>query len=73
MWLLNSFASFTPLECMKTGSQHYQMKQLRRRQHGELVMTTQEYYHPTENLTLKNYQFCSITQEINASFAAFCN
>ena len=39
----------------------------------ELIKTIQEYYHPTKNLTLKNYQFCSITQGINASFAALCN
>ena len=58
---------------MKTGMQHYQMKKLGRRQNEELIKTIQECYHPTKNLTLKNYQFCSITQGINASFAALCN
>ena len=64
---------FYPLKCMKTGMQHYQMKKLGRRQNEELIKTIQEYYYPTKNLTLKNYQFCSITQGINASFAALCN
>ena len=58
---------------MNIGRQHYQMKQLGRRQNEELIKTIQEYYHPTKSLTLKNYQFCSITQGINASFAALCN
>ena len=39
----------------------------------EFVQKMQEYYHPTENLTLKNYQFRTITQGNSESFSAFCN
>ena len=31
------------------------------------------YYKPTENLTLKNFQFRSLLQENKESFATFCN
>ena len=31
------------------------------------------YYRPTENLTLKNFQFRSLSQEKAEPFAAFCN
>ena len=33
----------------------------------------QEYYKPTENLTLKNFQFRSLSQGKEESFVAFCN
>ena len=33
----------------------------------------QNYYKPTENLTLKNHQFRSLTQDTQESFPAFCN
>ena len=32
-----------------------------------------DFYKPTENLTLKNYQFRSLVQEKSESFTAFCN
>ena len=32
-----------------------------------------DFYKPTENLTLKNYQFRSLAQEKSESFTAFCN
>ena len=33
----------------------------------------QEYYKPTENLTLKNFQFRSLSQEKDETFIAYCN
>ena len=33
----------------------------------------QEYYKPTENLTLKNFQFRALSQEKEEAFVAFCN
>ena len=33
----------------------------------------QAYYKPTENSTLKNFQFRSLVQEKNETFIAFCN
>ena len=33
----------------------------------------QEYYKPTENLTLKNFQFRALAQEKDEAFIAFCN
>ena len=33
----------------------------------------QDYYKPTENLTLKNFQFRSLLQDTKESFATFCN
>ena len=32
----------------------------------------QNYYESTKNLILKSFQFCSIKQETNESFVAFC-
>ena len=40
---------------------------------NEFVTIMQSYYEPTENLTLKNFQFRSIFQGPNESFPAFCN
>lgn len=37
------------------------------------VTKMQNYYKPTENLTLKNYQFRSLTQGTQEAFPAFCN
>ncbi len=37
------------------------------------VSTMQKHYKPTENLTLKNHQFRSLTQEAHESFPTFCN
>lgn len=39
---------------------------------GKFVEVMQNYYKATENLILKNYQFCSITQGTNQIFVAFC-
>ena len=33
----------------------------------------QDYYTPTENLTLKNFQFRSLSQERDEAFPSFCN
>lgn len=37
------------------------------------VKTMTEFYKPTENLTLKNFQFRAITQDKNEVFTVFCN
>jgi len=37
------------------------------------IKSMQEYYKPTENLTLKNYQFRSLSQQLTETFPAFCN
>ena len=37
------------------------------------IKIMQDYYKPTENPTLKNFQFRSISQEKNESFISFCN
>jgi hypothetical protein len=37
------------------------------------IMQMQEYYRPTENPTLKNFQFRAISQAKNETFTAFCN
>ena len=39
----------------------------------DFVRKIQAYYKPTENLTLKNYKFRSLTQLPNETFTAFCN
>ena len=38
-----------------------------------LVQKMRKYYAPTENLTLKNYQFRALAQEKSETFIAFCN
>jgi hypothetical protein len=40
---------------------------------ADFVSKMQIYYRPTENLTLKNYQFRALTQADNEAFPAFCN
>ena len=37
------------------------------------VSEIQEFYKPTENMTLKNFQFRSLTQGREEAFTAFCN
>ena len=37
------------------------------------VKKLQAYYKPTENLTLKNFQFRALSQEKSETFIAFCN
>ena len=37
------------------------------------VSEIQEFYKPTENKTLKNFQFRSLTQGTEQAFTAFCN
>lgn len=39
----------------------------------EMIRLMTEYYKPTENSTLKNYRFRSLTQDSGETFAAFCN
>ena len=39
----------------------------------EMVRYITDYYKPTENLTLKNYHFRTLTQGSDQTFAAFCN
>ena len=39
----------------------------------EFLTAMRQYYKPTENLTLKNYQFRALTQHSNETFPAFCN
>jgi hypothetical protein len=40
---------------------------------ADFVSKMQIYYKPTENLTLKNYQFRALSQADNEAFPAFCN
>jgi hypothetical protein len=40
---------------------------------ADFVSKMQIYYKPTENLTLKNYQFRALLQADNEAFPAFCN
>ena len=40
---------------------------------ADFVSKMQIYYKPTENLTLKNYQFRALSQVDNEAFPAFCN
>ena len=37
------------------------------------VAQIKAYYKPTENLTLKNHQFRTLTQATHEAFPAFCN
>ena len=39
----------------------------------EFVTKLEEYYKPTQNLPLKNFQFRSLSQEKDETFTAFCN
>ena len=39
----------------------------------EFKVAMQEFYKPTENLTLKNYQFRSLRQESQETFVSFVN
>ena len=39
----------------------------------QFLTTMQDYYKPTENPTLKNYQFRALAQETTETFPAFCN
>ena len=32
-----------------------------------------EYYKPTENFIIRNYEFCQLSQMPNETFSAFCN
>ena len=40
---------------------------------ADFVSKIQVYYKPTENLTLKNYQFRALAHADNEAFPAFCN
>ena len=35
--------------------------------------TMEDFYKPTQNLTLTNYQFRSLVQQVNETFPSFCN
>ena len=39
----------------------------------QFLTAMQDYYKPTENPTLKNYQFRALAQETTETFPAFCN
>ena len=38
-----------------------------------MIRLLTDYYKPTENTTLKNYRFRSLTQDSGETFAAYCN
>ena len=39
----------------------------------EFISAMQQFYKPTENITIKHYEFRSIAQGVQESFTAFCN
>ena len=39
----------------------------------DFIRKMETFYKPTENITLKHFQFRSLTQNTNESFSAFCN